>query len=90
MCHATTHKKILFGLIRQDFEYVFDERLSTIGKAVNEARGNDMYIGVVTRILRRNGSIFDEKILIKNSRYEEYAKKRQKFRTSSKYSTMNF
>ena len=90
MCHSTIHKIIRFGLIQRDFEVKIDENFSCVGDAVKAARGNDDYLGVITRIFRTDGTVFSEKFLIKNSKHEEFVKNGKKKRSTTGYSTMNF
>ena len=90
MCHAATQKIIRFGLIQRDFEVKINENFLCIGDDVKAARGNDDYLGVITRIFRKDGTVFGEKFLIKNSKHEEFLKNGKRKRSTSGYSTMNF
>ena len=90
MCHAATKKIIRFGLIQRNFEVKINEKFLCIGDAVKAARGNDDYLGVITRIFRTDGTVFGGKFLIKNSKHEEFVKNGKRKRSTSGYSTMDF
>jgi hypothetical protein len=87
MCHAAIHKVHKFGLIGCDRKIEFFDDFACIGDAVNAARGNNSCLGVIARILRTDGTVFRERIIVKNSRHQEYVRL---FNGRSKHSTMNF
>lgn len=87
MCHAAIHKVHKFGLIGCDRKIEFFDDFACIGDAVIAARSNNSCLGVIARILRTDGTVFRERIIVKNSRHQEYVRL---FNGRSKHSTMNF
>ena len=87
MFHAAIHKVHKFGLIGCDRKIEFFDDFACIGDAVNAARSNNSCLGVIARILRTDGTVFRERIIVKNSRHQEYVRL---FNGRSKHSTMNF
>ena len=82
-----SYKIFRFGLIEDDGKVRFFDDFSSVGDAVRFARNDKSYLGIIVRILHKDGTLYKEKLLVRNSRQHECNKY---FNKRRKHLTMDF